>query len=1394
MLDARGAGAGAPDVRAATDAVYAALDAHRWSDALVQALDLVQTPHALDTRPGSTLSAGLDALEAGAQRVCEARPPIDTRVWPLAHARLTAALQLTHTSTVNRARRALLALLDVAPPAWSEALFADALAEPDTQASLVLAEALVTHGGTAVVASHGVRPFFAALLDAMQAGRGSVSRRSRLAIALVSACRAERQPLDVWLPCVAHTLVHAEDRGAENVVAHFVHPLLDAWPGVLRALLDALGDAAEAAEAPDAVRALLAVLRAAKMRELCVLVDDASDAPDTPDTPEAPDAPDADARVRVPCAVLHTCIASAAPRLQVAALALTVESKTPAALFEPAELDVVRAFFTASLTLPSAVARKDSIALFVKLLVRMRVGMHALQKQTPPPPRLAAMHALLRDLFAQVLQATHPGAPYACTILSVSLLFLLLEASLALPSPGAELAQFPLQDAVRALHKAKQTYPGHAPFPGVAPSAALTQRLLVLASENTYDDIQQAATLLLLRLARVPDAGLHDPVFVRTHIVVPSLARLGALKDSDAYAAVQLLRLYHACTAAEDADAVLAHVEDAAYAVHPHAHAARPPPPLLPPPPPGAWTARLLHTHLALLDARLAYAETHGVAAASHAHALHGTLAGVHLLVAHAPDAVDDAALDVLDACVRRTWSLAAPVLCAAAPEGGAGGDRDEGDAESDAESDAEPAPEPAPELHHAMRLADTLDTPAYQRILSYAWRAIKEAAALYATVLGARPAERVRDADLFLEWLLRIRHRGAFSTVYPQYERVARTLLQRHTAAPTAWLEQLLARLDAHAEQLSTTRRSAGIGYAVLALLGAHGRDAAPLVTRTVADLVRMSQNAHPVRTIHALNVLRVLVLDSGLAPAMRAHLGAALARAVACFCSPHWGVRNASMMLCSAICTRYYGIHALADVGASTRPLDALLDASPALGDALVHTLATESQRVGAADLAAVGHGSALYTVLLLLSTVRDAHGHALPHAALCAHVERCTASANGAIRAQAAACLAALLPRDEHASFAARAWRDASLRDQNALHGRLLVLRAVHAHVDLARLDLLQANPCPMTVAAFLAVAHDALRRGDVGRAALAPVAAWVRTLLGAACAREDSHGCPAAMHRLVRDPFLAWALPPALALALDLHALPPIDSLLHASAPADVAGAALRVLSPACTEARARAAALGALGCDAAHLHTCAVDVALAAHAARDVRIAAARLAHALHTAGAACDWHARRAPRCAPPPARARCAWAPRPPRRTATRAPAAPRRAARAAPHPRAPCAAAACSAAPRRRARRRGPRAAPRAAACAAPAHTARAPHSSARRAPRAPAPRAARAQCALQPAGASRRRPRAARRRVHCARAARARRASAACAAPGDSRGPPRRRARADGAPRAPARRRRA
>lgn len=1093
-------------------------------ETLRDSLDLLQSPHPLDgAHAGSTMSFGLDALRAwaafakkAASCVQEADPLLQDPVWDVAAQRVHDALEVASPSATNRLCTVVDQLLHVwdtwsqtQPPVWARTLQSK---QAGRVSPLIVQDLLLAHYGIDVL-SESPTTFFARLLDDVQAGLGQVRRRSHLALTFMRVA-----PTNVeWLDVLATCLGKADERAREHLVAHIVQPLVEQSPSVLSKLLAALD---QQGSAP----AILAVLLVAKVQDLCVIEETATE------------------RVPVPLGVLDACLASAQPRLHVAALALCVEAKSPAVPLQANEAYGVRRFLADSLSLPSAVARQDTLAYLVKLLVRLRTS----AKKGPD-------HQLLKHLYEAGVCAIHPGAPYPRTVLGVSLLLLLVEASATTRAPPCLYAESPLCESIRALHKAQQTFPS-APPPALRFSQAVVRRLVHLAAESTYEDIRRMSALTLVRLADDETSILREPAFLLEHVIQPSVERLAAPKEADAHAAVELLRLYHSVALPSMHAQILACISPGSYT--------------------GPWTAKLLAAHLARVHAQLDASPT--LAQASQA-GVHGSLAALTYLARAMPN-VDGAPLTAL---VQRVWTLVSPVLCAAAPEGA----------------------EDVSEGERALAVADTHgDDPrapisaTSQQILSFAWRAIKEAAVLHTVCAQEAPLEA---NELFQTWLLQIRHRGAFSTVYPQYHALAQALCADPTtrALPSTWLHALLDRVDAHADSFSTTRRSAGLGYAVLALLSAHAAGAARAAEtqRVVERLTRMARDAAPMRRIHGMNIWRVLVMDSTMAQAMRAYLGDALTLAVTSFSSPHWSVRNAAMMLFAAVSTRHLGVRAFEPTRRGPW-IDSLLYASPALRPALLHTLTASAAHVGAADLAALGHGSALYAVLLLLSRTQPA---AWPDVeTLLAPLEQCARSAHAAVRSLAATCLARFVPAEQRTSLVERLWRDATTRDQNALAGTLAIIQALaspaYAPAVRARVDLLEGHVCAPTLAAFLQVA-EACDAADAVRPFVERVlSTW-----------EDQP---------VRDPFVVWLLPTLLASTWK-HRVPVPRRLLHSDA--DMRTALVEFLA----QAPSLPAALEAVHWPVEATQHDFVTLVLDAHAPLDARIYAAnlisRLAAPLH---------------------------------------------------------------------------------------------------------------------------------------------------------------------------------
>jgi len=999
---------------------------------LEQVVGLLRSPHPYDAgQKGRTLSFGIDALRAWCA-AWEALNVSDTHgfggadVWHELCLRIVEIFNLPLFSGSQRMRTLTMrmcARFDTMgcaslPPFASMLL--DEANKSEFQAQFMIQEALLAHYGMRIL-SKPPSEFYMHVLHGIQQGFGHISRRSHLAITFM-----EHAPMNDWLEPLARVLCTSEDRGIEHLVAHVVHPWLDRKPEVLQPMLDALKEE----------RVKMYVLQAAKMHHLCVVEEMVP------------------GKVRIPIDMLQTCLVSSSSRMRVGALSLCVEARTPSMLLTLPERQMILQFFQHCLHLSSAVARKDTIALFVKLLVRIRTSCHKMKDQ-----RVQEMQHFVHSLYQYMVHAMHPGAPYPSTILGVSLLFLLFEAT----TPPKETSPLPLlhesvlRDAVRALYKAQKTYPATALAP-IAASGPLMHRLLYLATESTYDDVQSTAALILLRRSSHANSFWDDREFVWQHIVSKSWQLLTAPKESDAHAGLQLLKLYHKACVPDMHEFLLIRMGGKAC---------------------GDWTCSLMDVHAGRLEAQLDEAKE------SFAHASHKGIHGTVAALAYLAEAADTVPLQRMHDLIQRVWTLVSPYLCAAAPE----------NAEAEEED----------QVH---------ESPVSQRILSFSWRAMKEVAALHEVcALSHMTEDTVQEAsDLFLTWLLSIRHRGAFSMVYPRYHGMARAICEQGGHGPDAWLKACMERVDRDASQFSTTRRSAGLGYAVLALLSAHkGKKLMDLTASTMRRLLSMAMGHECIRTIHALNVMRVLVMDSSIASAMRSHLGEALACAVTSFRSVHWSVRNAAMMLFSAISTRYFGTSAFGRrANMRGAKLETLWRESDALADALQSTLGTCMQDQDADE----GHGSALYAVLCLFSR---------SDASMCTDtmldmLYRCTRSKHAAVRTLAAQCCATLTPAEQRYDTGARLLREASTRDQNALAGALAILEhwasPVYKEMVLSRMDLLEENACPVTMASFLQVAERCGAQGHVRP--------WLLSWL------EKTKP---------QDPFMAWFLPVACRMVWD-----------------------------------------------------------------------------------------------------------------------------------------------------------------------------------------------------------------------------------------------------------------
>lgn len=230
------------------------------------------------------------------------------------------------------------------------------------------------------------------------------------------------------------------------------------------------------------------------------------------------------------------------------------------------------------------------------------------------------------------------------------------------------------------------------------------------------------------------------------------------------------------------------------------------------------------------------------------------------------------------------------------------------------------------------------------QRAIVAAWLLVKEATTFLSTLVtispvppsdnNLKPSDILLDAagiemvgDKILDALGRLKHMGAISEAHVALQAIATTLLRygdknpKLNALPGVWLNNLIDRLR-NKQQVFILRRSAGFAYSFLSLLRAEPANCTPLllhnaVTSLLGIIERglQAQSSSQVAeiddedwklSVHSLNVLRLILLDGAFGTELDIHIPKTFTLAVTGFASPHWSVRNSSMMVFSAAIQR--------------------------------------------------------------------------------------------------------------------------------------------------------------------------------------------------------------------------------------------------------------------------------------------------------------------------------------------------------------------------------------------------------------------------------------------------------------------------------------------------------
>ncbi|KAI8979250.1 putative death-receptor fusion protein-domain-containing protein [Mycotypha africana] len=402
------------------------------------------------------------------------------------------------------------------------------------------------------------------------------------------------------------------------------------------------------------------------------------------------------------------------------------------------------------------------------------------------------------------------------------------------------------------------------------------------------------------------------------------------------------------------------------------------------------FTERLLN----LLERQVTIAKTNLLLAAQQ-HPIHGTLLALQYVFQEL-DYENEHIRNNLNAwrkvhtrvleLMHVTCETTVPIISDASPEGNVPSDyRGDGD-EEDEEIDI---------------ADDDKQGPKHQVILSCCWRAVKEVSSLLKVFISKAPAttaynekasrvavltydDLIKCGDLLRHLLTNIRHRGAFSAVYPAYVSLNTRLLTCGDTdlvqLPAQWLQENLDSLTS--SNISITRRSAGLPLCILAIVSSESSVKRELLNRAMNYLMQLAREIPPENAdqridlpqVHAYNIMRSIFMDSKLGSYVLEYASKGFSLAIGGFSSRSWAIRNCSVMLFSTLLQRTFGTKKIRDEHSHVNTLTGreFFVRFPDLHPYLIKQLEIAVEQLLNNSLAASVHPG-LYPILTLLSRMQ-------------------------------------------------------------------------------------------------------------------------------------------------------------------------------------------------------------------------------------------------------------------------------------------------------------------------------------------------------------------------------------------------------------------------------------
>lgn len=405
---------------------------------------------------------------------------------------------------------------------------------------------------------------------------------------------------------------------------------------------------------------------------------------------------------------------------------------------------------------------------------------------------------------------------------------------------------------------------------------------------------------------------------------------------------------------------------------------------------------------------------------------------------------------------------------------------------------------------------------PATQVILSYSWRAIKESTAMLKVLFDRVPLKGstkkkspvkiqteifpqdliVEIGELLLTQLATVRHRGAFSSIYPAFVSCCKrcNLTPGIENQPEKWLSENINLIKIKAQYV--TRRSGGLPYLITAVLTAELEPTLDLITSTFEKLLTIAQipavssgsDKIDLPQVHAFNCIKAMFVETNLSSRSAYFIEPSLELAIMSFSSEIWAIRNCAVMLFTALQNRLFGTAkpTKSKLTNSTISAKIFFNKYKTIRETLLRLL---QHYVDHMDETSSGV-EIVFPILSLLSRLESTVGYNglddfRPLAV------SCLGSKIWKVREMTARVIPPLLGDQDTIKFLRDLIDDASLKNQNKLHGVCLaglniVISKIQAGADIPQ-DFIEFffkkfdefvifNPSPETALAYLRIIKE------------------------------------------------------------------------------------------------------------------------------------------------------------------------------------------------------------------------------------------------------------------------------------------------------------------------------